>query len=244
MFEAARLTGYSPHITGIQPERPPALQGLAFEAMMLEALGEDAEQPAAGSEGAGFPDFSGLLASEPLISTTRSNVAMVPGEAALKRVAVNGGNAPANASRAYTAAAAPVAAPAPQELTSSPKLHRLVEWMDGHALTRSMHKCARFVRQAFEAAGISTSDRPASGAAGDYGPYLVRHGAQPVETGERYRPQAGDTAVFEKTAEHPYGHIEVFDGERWVSDFRQKGFSPYGDAATTPGFQVYRLPYS
>jgi hypothetical protein len=97
------------------------------------------------------------------------------------------------------------------------------------------------VREAFEAAGISTADRPTSGAAGDYGPYLIRHGAQVVEANESYRPKLGDTAVFERNSEHPFGHIEVFDGERWVSDFRQNGFSPYGDPATTPAFHVYRL---
>lgn len=119
--------------------------------------------------------------------------------------------------------------------------NRFVEWLDSHALTRSAHHCAQYVRKAFEAAGFSTADRPVSGDAGDYGPYLMRHGATRVEADTDYRPEAGDTAVFEKTAEHPAGHIEVFDGERWVSDFRQQGFSPYRDPATTPAVAIYRF---
>lgn len=129
----------------------------------------------------------------------------------------------------------------PVHVSGGVSQNRFVEWLDSHALTRSAHHCAQYVRRAFEAAGFSTADRPASGDAGDYGPYLMRHGATQVETGAGYRPEAGDTAVFEKTAEHPAGHIEVFDGEQWVSDFRQRGFSPYRDPATTPAAAIYRF---
>lgn len=119
-------------------------------------------------------------------------------------------------------------------------LKRLVEWIDNHALARSSHHCAMFVRRAMEAGGISTHDRPASGDAGDYGPFLLKHGARVVSL-DSYRPLVGDTAVFEKTPDHPAGHIEIFDGERWVSDFIQKGFSPYRSLDSTPSFTIYRL---
>lgn len=117
--------------------------------------------------------------------------------------------------------------------------HRFIEWLDSHALTRSAHHCAMFVRRALEAAGMSTADRPVD--AGDYGPFLLKHGAQVVATDENYRPQPGDTAVFEKTDQHPYGHIEVFNGEQWISDFRQRSFSPYRDVESTPPVTVYRI---
>lgn len=207
---------------------------------MLEALGEGADESGMNLDGAGLSGLPSLFASEPLVSTTTLKAA---GSRAGSPTRISAAD-PVNAFRAYSEASIPVASAEASSSGSaaSPRLHRLVEWMDSHALTRSVHKCARYVREAFEAAGLSTSDRPASGAAGDYGPYLMRHGAQAVEVDASYQPKAGDTAVFEKTAQHPYGHIEVFDGERWVSDFRQQGFSPYRDAATTPAFQVYRLP--
>ena len=119
--------------------------------------------------------------------------------------------------------------------------NRFVEWMHNNALSRSTHQCARYVRHALEAAGVSTSDRPSTGDAGDYGPYLLRHGAQAVNVDKEYVPKPGDTAVFAKTDQHPNGHIEVFDGEAWVSDFRQRSFSPYRDVASTPPVTVYRL---
>jgi hypothetical protein len=118
--------------------------------------------------------------------------------------------------------------------------NRLADWMDAHALTRSSHHCAMYCRLGMEAAGLGTQDRPRSGDAGDYGPFLLRHGAQVVAP-ESYTPQVGDTVVFDKTAQHPSGHIEMYDGRQWVSDFMQRSFSPYRDAGSTPPFTIYRL---
>jgi hypothetical protein len=129
-----------------------------------------------------------------------------------------------------------------QPETSASVLHKnqLAVWMDAHALTRSSHHSAMYCRLGLEAAGLSTQDRPRSGAAADYGPFLLRHGPQ-VVAADSYTPQVGDTVVFDKTAQHPYGHIEMYDGQRWVSDFMQHSFSPYRDAARTPPFTIYRL---
>jgi hypothetical protein len=117
---------------------------------------------------------------------------------------------------------------------------RLSEWMDAHALTRSSHHCAMYCRMGMEAAGLNTADRPQTGDAGDYGPFLLRHGAQVIPP-ESYVPQVGDVVVFDKTSQHPSGHIEMYDGHRWVSDFMQNSFSPYRDAENTPPFTIYRL---
>jgi len=117
---------------------------------------------------------------------------------------------------------------------------QLSTWMDAHALTRSSHHCAMYCRLGLEAGGISTEDRPRSGDAGDYGPFLLRHGAQTVSQ-DSYVPQVGDVVVFDKTVQHPYGHIEMYDGHHWVSDFMQHSFSPYHDANSTPTFTIYRL---
>jgi hypothetical protein len=117
---------------------------------------------------------------------------------------------------------------------------QLSDWMDAHALSRSSHHCAMYCRMGMEAAGLNTGDRPQSGEAGDYGPFLLRHGAQTVPV-DSYIPQVGDVVVFDKTAQHPSGHIEMFDGHQWVSDFMQRSFSPYRDAMSTPSFTIYRL---
>ncbi len=120
------------------------------------------------------------------------------------------------------------------------EIHRLISWLDSHAHLHSSHQCAASVRQAMEAAGIQTADRPPSGDAGDYGPFLMRHGAQVIAQ-ETYAPKAGDIAVFDRSDDHPAGHIQVFDGQHWVSDFVQHTFSPYRDQDSTPPVTVYRL---
>jgi hypothetical protein len=117
---------------------------------------------------------------------------------------------------------------------------QLSDWMDAHALARSSHHCAMYVRLGMEAAGLNTGDRPQSGDAGDYGSFLLRHGAQTVPP-DSYVPQVGDVVVFDKTAQHPNGHIEMYDGHKWVSDFLQNSFSPYRDTTSTPSFTIYRL---
>jgi len=117
---------------------------------------------------------------------------------------------------------------------------RVIAWLDSHAHLHSIRRCAAAVRQAMEAAGIQTADRPLSGDAGDYGPFLLRHGARVVQP-ESYEPHAGDIAVFDKSDDHRAGHIQVFDGEHWVSDFVQHSFSPYREQASTPPAKVYRM---
>ena len=111
-----------------------------------------------------------------------------------------------------------------------------VSWLPGWTLTHlpapvTIVRCCRLGWRP-----LSTQDRPRSGDAGDYGPFLLRTGHR-----DSYAPQVGDTVVFDKTAQHPYGHIEMYDGQRWVSDFMQRSFSPYRDAASTPPFTIYRL---
>jgi hypothetical protein len=130
--------------------------------------------------------------------------------------------------------------PPPSSSIGTLNKSQLSDWMDAHALSRSSHHCAMYCRLGMEAAGLDTADRPRSGDAGDYGPFLLRHGAKAVAQ-DSYVPQVGDVAVFDKTGKHPYGHIEMYDGHQWVSDFMQHGFSPYRDAASTPPFTIYRL---
>lgn len=142
--------------------------------------------------------------------------------------------------RAAQVEPAPLHPAPPASSAESLNKSQLAHWMDAHALSRSSHHCAMYCRLGMEAAGLSTQDRPGSGDAGDYGPYLLRHGAQVIPP-DGYAPQVGDTVVFDKTSQHPYGHIELYDGQKWVSDFMQHSFSPYRDAASTPPFTIYRL---
>ena len=39
-----------------------------------------------------------------------------------------------------------------------------------------------------------------------------------------YTPDKGDVAVIGRSKSHPYGHIAIYDGQKWVSDFKQKSW--------------------
>ncbi len=116
-----------------------------------------------------------------------------------------------------------------------------VAHLDANAHDKSQHRCARYVREAIEQGGGTHIG--STGEARNYGPLLERGGFSSVatqDTIDSYRPQAGDVAVFQ-----PYeggsaaGHMQMYNGSRWVSDFRQPSFyASRGYGASN--FTVYR----
>lgn len=93
-------------------------------------------------------------------------------------------------------------------------------------------KCAAFVRRALEAGGINTEGHPVS--AYQYASFLPSKGFKKIMTLATKESQlnftktqahAGDVAVM---AHGQHGHICLFDGDRWVSDFKQNNIWVYG----------------
>lgn len=102
------------------------------------------------------------------------------------------------------------------------------------ALGRSIGRCALYVRRALQAAGYSFTPQPSA--------YQYAHGTLASAgfikiKNEGYQPQVGDVVVFNRTAKNPHGHIQIYDGAQWVSDFRQPKFSPYSQHN---GYTVWR----
>ncbi|EPS2710087.1 CHAP domain-containing protein [Cronobacter turicensis] len=54
-------------------------------------------------------------------------------------------------------------------------------------------------------------------------------------------PVAGDVAVISSIPGHPDGHVCIYDGQKWISDFRQRSLYP-GDSyrRAHPAFKLYR----
>jgi hypothetical protein len=102
-------------------------------------------------------------------------------------------------------------------------------------------KCATYVREAMEAAGLNTTGHP--GLAKDWGPTLLRLGFATVPT-TGYTAQLGDIVVIQSTSQSDAGHIEGFNGTNWVSDFVQAAFWPGPSFRTEkPGYTIYRWPF-
>ncbi|WP_322041943.1 CHAP domain-containing protein [Paraburkholderia sp. J67] len=107
-----------------------------------------------------------------------------------------------------------------------------------HAEPASTGRCAKYVRRAIEWGGVSVAHTEA---ANNYGPNLQAAGFfQVVGT-----PMRGDVVVIQSITGHPYGHMAIFNGHIWISDFRQQpgpqGFYP-GPAyrAAQPPYKIYR----
>lgn len=117
-------------------------------------------------------------------------------------------------------------------------INKMVQYADTHAKSRSSERCAYACRMAFQAGGMNTVGHPVD--AGDYGPFLIRHGASIVSP-KGYKPLKGDVVVFGKSRYHKYGHIEMYNGKGWVSDFKQHSMVPF--FSHVPPYTIYRFPY-
>ncbi len=118
---------------------------------------------------------------------------------------------------------------------------KAVEALNANASATSLGKCARYVRMAINAGGIATPNNPVS--AKDYKGYLEKFGFKQISTSTY---EKGDIAVFEAfqgdKKYHEHGHIQMWNGSQWVSDFKQRDYWAGGDYRKhKPGNVVYRM---
>lgn len=94
--------------------------------------------------------------------------------------------------------------------------------------TRSTGSCAKYVRSYLMAAGYPLSGWPV--AAADYINYLPKYGFTQVPgKASQISPEVGDISITQRFGNHKYGHIAIWNGSNWVSDFKQNSVSIYRD---------------
>lgn len=116
---------------------------------------------------------------------------------------------------------------------------RAVAYLGKHVRPHSLGRCAEFVRKAIEAGGV-VLHRHVS--AKDYGPSLNAVGFDRIVSAHadaHYRHQAGDVAVIQPIEGHPHGHMAMFNGMYWLSDFVQ-----YHGVYPAHLYRVIRPPYA
>lgn len=115
-------------------------------------------------------------------------------------------------------------------------LYAAVDYLIKHAAPKSQHQCAKYVRLAIEAGGISTAGRPVS--AYQYKDFLPKIGFKAIgsisgknsqDKWTKNNARKGDIAVMDH-GEH--GHICMFSGYQWISDFKQNHMWVYGGDGT------------
>lgn len=111
-------------------------------------------------------------------------------------------------------------------------------------------KCARYVKKALIAGGVSVKNSEIESAK-NYGPWLIENNFKVVDNATTVSSggvftisgqQTGDVVVIQATPHHVHGHMAMFNGTHWVSDFvQEKGFYPaqiYRDQNTP--YKLYR----
>lgn len=104
-----------------------------------------------------------------------------------------------------------------------------------NALNKSAQRCALYVRRALQAAGYNVT--PQASAYMYNNGEMAKLGFKKIPT-TNYRPQVGDVVVFNRTPKNPHGHIQIYSGSQWVSDFKQPGMMIYGE--NHRGYTIWR----
>lgn len=127
--------------------------------------------------------------------------------------------------------------------STNPNVTNGINTLDNNAGSSSTDKCAYYVRLALAAEGFTDFNTNHPGAAYQYDSYLTKDGFTAVaqSTQDGYAAQAGDVVVFQPVSGHSSGHIAMYDGSQWVSDFKQNNFYASNDYKTQNGsYTIYR----
>ena len=114
-----------------------------------------------------------------------------------------------------------------------------VEYLINNALAKSQGKCALYVRKSINAGGIIGI----SGNATEYYDTnkLIDVGFTNIGNDiDEIVIKRGDIVAFSSVKGHPYGHIAMYDGSQWISDFKQKSFWVATQYSTEKKYYVFR----
>jgi hypothetical protein len=108
------------------------------------------------------------------------------------------------------------------------KIYAAAEFAKKNAHAKSKGLCARYVRKAMEAGGMDTTGRPVS--ARDYPAFLLRLGFTEIHPKPGDKWHVADIVVFDPYPGQPgqHGHIQMWVGEYFVSDFVQRRPTNFG----------------
>ncbi len=112
-----------------------------------------------------------------------------------------------------------------------------------NALPRSKSWCAWYTMRALQAGGCPAILLPAQW----YDCFLPMVQFEEVSA-VGYVPKKGDIVVFERPSWKKWsklsgwwGHVAMYNGEQWISDFRQRDMNPYGKEVA---HKIYRFTTS
>lgn len=241
----AKTYGYTPAIDAILINRENAKKGLAERDIELARLQQGNGNPTTATSTSltikgGYPGNLG----------TNSYINPTDGSTDFSRLnAIMSGNKPAT-NQMDNALAPTGNDTATQNASASSRLNgisaagRAADGLSRIQTTTSSGKCATSVRENLERAGYrlpTGKNRTSAYMYADNG-LLEDMGFQRIDNAYSQNPLKGDIVVFGKTDKHPDGHVAMFDGNNWVSDFRQRSINPYIDKKSAGQMSYFRDP--
>ena len=108
-----------------------------------------------------------------------------------------------------------------------------------HGRKTSIHCCAWYTMRALQAGGCPAIILPAQW----YRFFMPLVQFEELKLVD-YHPMAGDVVVFERPSwkswskiSQWWGHVAMYNGEQWISDFKQKNMNPY---KRNVSYRIYR----
>jgi len=112
---------------------------------------------------------------------------------------------------------------------------KTVDYATSHAEKKSRCMCAGYVMQAMWHGGCPIGLLPAYG----YNKTLPQMGFKEIPS-EEYKPLKGDICVLPQNKRSTFGHIAIYNGSQWVSDFKQSSLYPSRAYRENDGAQYFR----
>lgn len=112
-----------------------------------------------------------------------------------------------------------------------------VTYVKEHAKSKSKCMCAWYCMKAINNGGCHNCYIYPAYMYSDILPQLGFHEI-PVNN---YRPQKGDISVLPQNTHSSFGHIAIYDGNKWISDFYQSNLFPNKWYKENKQYRIYRL---
>ena len=93
---------------------------------------------------------------------------------------------------------------------------KAVDILNSRALERSKKRCGLYVGIAIQGGGLKIPIQNVF----NYKNVLPNFGFREVGITD-YSPKKGDVVVFDRNSYHIWGHVAMYNGNQWVSDFKQ-----------------------
>jgi len=118
------------------------------------------------------------------------------------------------------------------------KAQNASDYARNHALAKSISLCLKYVDDALQYGGGFSYTRK-NGACQMHTDGVLKSLGFTLLSGKPNPLKKGDVAVHGCNNSHPYGHIQIYDGSTWYSDFKQT--SEYVYSSNSPPIYYYRI---